>query len=35
MDGKEGEVLRALLGYAALLVMFISLLTGLASLLGL
>jgi lactate permease len=35
MDGKEGEVLRALLGYAALLVLFICLLTGLASLLGL
>jgi lactate permease len=34
MEGKEGEVLRALLGYTALLVMFISLLTGLASLLG-
>ena len=34
MAGKEGEVLRALIGYTALLVMFISLLTGLASLLG-
>jgi len=34
MAGKEGDVLRALVGYAALLVMFISLLTGLASLLG-
>jgi lactate permease len=34
MEGKEGEVLRALLGYTALLVMFISFLTGLASLLG-
>lgn len=35
MEGKEGEVLRALLGYTALLVMFISILTGLASLAGL
>lgn len=35
MEGKEGEVLRALFGYTALLVMFISLLTGLASLVGL
>ena len=34
MAGKEGDVLRALIGYTALLVMFISLLTGLASLLG-
>ena len=34
MAGAEGDVLRALVGYAALLVMFISLLTGLASLLG-
>lgn len=29
MEGKEGEVLRALLGYTALLVLFISLLTAL------
>jgi lactate permease len=35
MEGKEGEVLRALLGYTALLVMFISILTGLATLAGL
>jgi lactate permease len=35
MEGKEGEVLRALFGYTALLVMFISLMTGLTSLLGL
>jgi lactate permease len=34
MQGKEGEVLRALIGYTVLLVMFISLLTGLAILLG-
>ena len=34
MAGKEGDVLRALIGYTALLVMFISLLTGLANLLG-
>jgi lactate permease len=34
MEGKEGEVLRALLGYTALLVMFTSILTGLASLAG-
>ena len=34
MAGKEGDVLRALVGYTALLVLFISLLTGLASLLG-
>jgi len=34
MTGKEGEVLRALVGYTALLVMFIGLLTGLACLLG-
>jgi lactate permease len=32
MDGREGEVLRALVGYTALLVMFICILTGLASL---
>jgi lactate permease len=35
MAGKEGDVLRALVGYTALLVMFIGLLTGLASLFGL
>ena len=35
MGGKEGEVLRALVGYTAISVMFIGLLTGLASLLGL
>jgi lactate permease len=35
MAGNEGDVLRALVGYTALLVMFISLLTGLAILLGL
>jgi lactate permease len=35
MAGAEGDVLRALIGYTALLVMFIGLLTGLASLLGL
>jgi lactate permease len=35
MAGKEGDVLRALIGYTALMVMFIALLTGLASLLGL
>lgn len=35
MVGKEGDVLRALVGYTALLVMFISLLTGLAILLEL
>jgi lactate permease len=29
MEGKEGEVLRALFGYTALLVMLISILTGL------
>ena len=34
MTGKEGDVLRALVGYTALLVMFIGLLTGLACLLG-
>jgi lactate permease len=34
MAGKEGDVLRALVGYTALLVMFIGLLTGLACLLG-
>ena len=34
MAGKEGDVLRALIGYTALLVMFVSLLTGLAGLLG-
>jgi lactate permease len=34
MAGKEGEVLRALFGYTALLVIFISILTGLASLAG-
>ena len=34
MAGKEGDVLRALVGYAAVLVLFIGLLTGLASLLG-
>ena len=34
MAGKEGDVLRALVGYTALLVMFIGLLTGLASLFG-
>jgi lactate permease len=34
MEGKEGEVLRALLGYTALLVIFISFLTALASLAG-
>jgi lactate permease len=34
MSGKEGDVLRALIGYAALLIIFIGLLTGLASLLG-
>jgi lactate permease len=34
MAGKEGDVLRALIGYTALLVMFIGLLTGLAILLG-
>jgi lactate permease len=34
MAGKEGDVLRALVGYTALLVMFISILTGLAILLG-
>jgi lactate permease len=35
MAGKEGDVLRALIGYTALLVMFIGVLTGLAILLGL
>ncbi len=35
MSGKEGQVLRALLGYTALLVTFISLLTGLASVVAL
>lgn len=35
MEGREGEVLRALLGYTALLVIFTSLLTGLASIAGL
>jgi len=35
MAGKEGDVLRALISYTALLVMFIALLTGLATLLGL
>jgi lactate permease len=35
MEGKEGEVLRALLGYTALLVIFTSLLTALASFAGL
>jgi lactate permease len=34
-SGREGEVLRALAGYTALLVMFISILTELASLAGL
>jgi lactate permease len=34
MAGKEGDVLRALVGYAALLVLFVSLLTGLTILLG-
>ncbi len=34
MAGAEGDVLRALIGYTALLVMFISFLTGLANLLG-
>lgn len=34
MAGKEGDVLRDLVGYTALLVIFISLLTGLANLLG-
>jgi hypothetical protein len=34
MAGKEGDVLRALIGYTALLVMFIGILTGLAILLG-
>ena len=34
MVGKEGDVLRALVGYTALLVMFIGLLTGLASRFG-
>ena len=34
MAGKEGEVLRALIGYTAFLVMFIGLVTGLAILLG-
>jgi len=34
MAGKEGTVLRALIGYTGILVIFISLLTGLASLLG-
>jgi hypothetical protein len=34
MEGKEGDVLRALLGYTALLVIFTSLLTGLASFAG-
>jgi lactate permease len=35
MTGKEGDVLRALVGYIALLVIFIGLLTGLACLLEL
>jgi len=35
LAGQEGIVLRALIGYAALLVIFVSLLTGLASLIGL
>jgi len=34
MAGKEGAVLRALIGYTGILVIFISLLTGLATLLG-
>jgi lactate permease len=34
MAGAEGDVLRALVGYTALLVMFIGLLTGLATLIG-
>ena len=34
MADKEGDVLRALVGYTAILVLFISLLTGLAILLG-
>jgi lactate permease len=34
MAGKEGDVLRALIGYTTVLVMFICLLTGAASLLG-
>lgn len=34
MDGREGEVLRALTGYTGLLVMFTSFLTALASFLG-
>jgi len=34
MDGKEGEVLRVLVGYTGLLVMFTSLLTGLAIFFG-
>jgi lactate permease len=34
MAGKEGDVLRALIGYTALMVMVIGLLTGLAILLG-
>ena len=34
MAGAEGEVLRALIGYTGILVIFISLLTGLAILLG-
>ena len=34
MAGKEGDVLRALIIYAAILVLFIGLLTGLASFLG-
>jgi len=35
MEGKEGDVLRALIGYTGILVIFISLVTGLASILGL
>jgi lactate permease len=34
MAGAEGDVLRALVGYTALLAMFIGLLTGLATLIG-
>jgi len=34
MAGKEGDVLRALVGYTALLVISVSLMTGLANLLG-
>lgn len=34
MAGREGEVLRALIGYTAVLILFIGLLTGLSNLLG-